>query len=71
VEITSWTASYSDTGVLGEAAKATAEKGKAAYDEAVKHLCGFIDEWHAQPAPTRHEPHAQKPTIPMPWGQAV
>ena len=71
VEITSWTASYSDTGVLGEAAKATADKGKAAFNEAVKHLCEFIDEWHAQPAPTRHEPHAQKPTIPMPWGQAV
>ena len=45
VEITSWTASYSVTGVLGEAAKATAEKGKAAYDEAVKHMCEFIDEW--------------------------
>jgi creatinine amidohydrolase len=71
VEITSWTASYSDTGVLGEAAKATAEKGKAAYEEAVKHLSGFIDEWHSQPAPTRHEAHAKKPTIPMPWGQAV
>ncbi len=71
VEITSWTASYSDTGVLGEAAKATAEKGKAAYEEAVKHLSGFIDEWHSQPAPTRHEAHAQKPTIPMPWDQAV
>jgi creatinine amidohydrolase len=70
INITSWTASYSDTGVLGDAEKGTAEKGKAAFEEAVKHLCGFIDEWHPQPPPSRHEAHAQKPTIPMPWSQA-
>ena len=71
VEITSWTASYSETGVLGAAELATAEKGKVAFEEAVKNLCGFIDEWHAQPPPIRHEAHARKPTIPMPWDQAV
>lgn len=69
VEVTSWTASYSDSGVLGEAELATAEKGKAAFEEAVTRLCEFIDEWYDKPAPTRKENHAQEPTMPMPWGQ--
>jgi len=38
----SWTSSYSDTGVLGEAELATAEKGKQAYEEAVKQLVRFV-----------------------------
>jgi creatinine amidohydrolase len=69
VHVTSWTASYSDTGVLGEAEWATAEKGKAAFDEAVKQLCAFIREWSEVPTPTRKENHRLRPTIPMPWGQ--
>lgn len=69
VEVTSWTSSYSESGVLGEAELATAEKGKAAFEEAVTRLCEFIDEWWAKPAPTRKENHAVEPTMPMPWGQ--
>ncbi len=69
VQITSWTSSYSETGVLGAAELATAEKGKEAFEEAVTQLCEFIEEWASVPAPARCEPHQQKPTIPMPWGQ--
>lgn len=69
MQITSWTSSYSETGVLGEAELATAEKGKVAFEEAVKQLCAFLEEWSAAPAPTRKENHATPPTIPMPWGQ--
>src|SRR5688572_31272801 len=34
--------SYSETGVLGDAALASAEKGREAYEEAVKQLARFI-----------------------------
>ena len=39
--IVSWTSSYSDTGVLGEAELATAEKGRRAFEEVVKQLSRF------------------------------
>jgi creatinine amidohydrolase len=68
-QVTSWTASYSETGVLGEAELATPEKGKEAFEEAVNRLCEFIEEWQRVPAPTRKENHRREPTIPMPWGQ--
>ncbi|MEK6239723.1 MAG: creatininase family protein, partial [Planctomycetales bacterium] len=70
VNVTSWTASYSETGVLGDAELATAEKGKAAFEEAVLRLCEFIKEWSAVPVPTRKENHRRPPTIPLPWGQS-
>jgi len=69
VQVTSWTASYSETGVLGEAELATAEKGRAAFEETVIRLCEFIDEWSNVEAPTRKENHNPAPTIPMPWKQ--
>ncbi|MBX3412215.1 MAG: creatininase family protein [Pirellulales bacterium] len=70
VSVTSWTASYSDTGVLGDAELATAEKGRQAFEEAVTRLGEFIDEWYGRPAPPRKETHTVEPTMPMPWGQA-
>jgi creatinine amidohydrolase len=70
-KITSWTSSYSETGVLGAAELATADKGKRAFEEAVNRLCEFIDEWYDLPAPTRNENHAVPPTFPMPWGQSA
>lgn len=70
VAVTSWTASYSESGVLGEAELATPEKGRIAFEEAVTRLVEFIHEWHAVPAPTRKESHTSEPSIPMPWGQA-
>lgn len=69
MQVTSWTASYSATGVLGDAELATPAKGKEAFDEAVKQLCAFLEEWSQTPAPTRYQPHSQAPTFPMPWGQ--
>ena len=40
--VVSWTSSYSKTGVLGDAELATAEKGKAAYEEAVRQLARLV-----------------------------
>jgi creatinine amidohydrolase len=65
----SWTSSYSDTGVLGEAELATAEKGKTAYEEAAKQLARFVTWWKDRPKDKRKDRHRKPPTMPIPWGQ--
>ncbi len=65
----SWTSSYSDTGVLGEPELATAEKGRQAYEEAVKQLVRFIHYFHDRPRDPRRDHHRRPPSIPLPWGQ--
>jgi creatinine amidohydrolase len=67
--IVSWTSSYSDTGVLGEAELASVEKGKAAYDEAVKQLVRLVTWFKDRPKDERQSHHRQPPTMPMPWRQ--
>ena len=37
-----WTSQYSDSGVMGEAEKATAEKGKIVFEEASRNLAEFV-----------------------------
>jgi len=65
----SWTSSYTETGVLGEAEKASAEKGRAAYEEAVKQLVRFVSWFKDRPKDPRRDLHRRPPTMPMPWGQ--
>jgi creatinine amidohydrolase len=67
--LTSWTSSYSDSGVLGEAELATAAKGKIVHDEAVKQLVKFITWFKDRPKDQRKDRHRKLPTMPMPWGQ--
>lgn len=67
--IVSWTSSYSDSGVLGAAELATAEKGKRAYDEAVKQLTTLVSWFKDRPKDERKDRHRVPPTMPMPWGQ--
>src|SRR5436305_1227056 len=67
--VISWTSSYTDSGVLGEAELATAEKGRVAYEEAVKQLVRFVTWWKERPKDQRTEQHAKRPTIPTPWNQ--
>jgi creatinine amidohydrolase len=69
--IVSWTSSYSDTGVLGEAELGTAEKGQEVYEEAVKQLCRFVDWFKDRPKDVRKSLHRKPPTMPMPWGQTT
>ena len=57
--VISWTSSYSDTGVLGDAELATATKGQQVYEEAVKQLAQFVTWWKG---PT--EGRAQGPAPP-------
>ncbi|MBL8850597.1 MAG: creatininase family protein [Planctomycetaceae bacterium] len=67
--VVSWTSSYSETGVLGEAELATKEKGKRAYDEAVKQLATFARWFKSRPKDQRRDLHRNPPTMPIPWGQ--
>ncbi|MDE0734860.1 MAG: creatininase family protein [Pirellulaceae bacterium] len=67
--LTSWTSSYSETGVLGDAEAATAEKGKAAYEEAVRQLANIVNWFKERPCDQRRENHRRPPTMPIPWKQ--
>lgn len=67
----SWTASYSDSGVLGEAELATKEKGKRALEEAANQLSRLCAEFRACPKPPRGDHHDPLPTMPLPWGQGA
>ncbi len=66
--IVSWTSSYSETGVLGDAEKATKEKGQRAFEEAVKQLCCFVDYFRDRPIDVRHAEQRRR-TMPIPWDQ--
>lgn len=60
-----WTSQYSDTGVIGEAEKATAEKGRIVFEEASANLAQFIGEYHAQRIEPRQRHQAEEPTFPL------
>ena len=68
--LTTWTSSYSETGVLGAADLGTAAKGKAVVEEAAKQLARLVQEFAARPKHPRVDHHRVKPTMPMPWEQA-
>ena len=67
--LVSWTSSYSQSGVIGDAELATAEKGHQAYEEAVKQLGRFVEWFKDRPVDPRGDRHRTPPTMPMPWGQ--
>ena len=60
-----WTSQYSDTGVLGDAEKATAEKGRIVFEEASRNLAEFIAEYHTMKIEKRTQHQAQEPTFPL------
>lgn len=65
----SWTSSYTESGVLGEAELATAEKGKQVFEEAVKQMVRFVTWFKDRPKDQRRDLHRKPPTMPIPWGQ--
>jgi creatinine amidohydrolase len=67
--IISWTSSYTGSGVIGDAELATAEKGKEAYDEAVKQLVRFVTWFKDRPKDARRDRHRRPPSMPLPWNQ--
>ncbi|MDP6467334.1 MAG: creatininase family protein [Pirellulaceae bacterium] len=67
--VISWTSSYSETGVLGDAELANPEKGRQAYQEAVRQLIRFVTWFKDRTKDQRHDHHQKPPTMPIPWGQ--
>jgi creatinine amidohydrolase len=65
----SWTSSYSESGVLGDAELASAKKGQQAYEEAVKQLVRFITWFKSRRKDKRRDRHRKRPTMPLPWNQ--
>ena len=60
-----WTSQYSDSGVMGEAEKATAEKGRIVFEEASKNLAEFIVEYRARKIAPRTPHQDPPPTFPL------
>jgi creatinine amidohydrolase len=67
--VVSWTSSYSESGVLGEAELATEEKGRQAYEEAVRQLARYVSWFKDRPKDQRRDRHRTPPTMPIAWGQ--
>jgi creatinine amidohydrolase len=67
--LVSWTSSYTQSGVIGDAELATEEKGREAYEEAVRQLVRFVRWFQARPVDPRGDRHRTPPTMPLPWGQ--
>ena len=65
----SWTSSYSETGVLGDAELATAEKGREAYEEAVKQLVRLVTLVQGPPQGPAPRPPPPPADHADPWGQ--
>jgi len=66
--IITWTSSYTESGVCGESELATEEKGREAFEEAVKQLTLLVKFFHDRATGPRKPHHARKPDMPMPWG---
>jgi creatinine amidohydrolase len=60
-----WTSQYSDSGVMGEAEKATAEKGKIVFEESSRNLAEFVEEYYHRKIEERTQHQAQDPTFPL------
>lgn len=67
--VVSWTSSYSESGVLGEAELASVEKGRQVYEEAVNQLVNYVTWFKDRPQDQRRDRHRVPPTMPIPWGQ--
>jgi creatinine amidohydrolase len=52
-----WWSSFSETGVQGDASKATAEKGKALFEAATEEIAAFVTELRGLPIPKRRDHH--------------
>jgi creatinine amidohydrolase len=63
-----WTSTYTKTGVIGEADKGTAEKGRRVFDHAVTRMLEMVRWFRTRPAPPRRDHHAVAPTFPLPFG---
>ncbi len=57
LKVMPWWSSFSESGVQGDATKATAEKGRILFDTAVDEIASFVTELRTMPLPTRKDRH--------------
>ncbi len=57
LKVMPWWSSFSESGVQGDATKATAAKGKALFEAAVSEVVSFVGELRAMPLPKRRDHH--------------
>lgn len=66
VSVVGWTSAAGTNGTFGRADLGTAEKGKLVFEETVKQLLAFVEEFHQQPYNPRVDHHKAPPTTPVP-----
>lgn len=66
--IVEWTSTYTNSGVIGEAARATAEKGRHVFEHAVAQMVEMVRWFRTRPRPERRDHHAVPPTFALPFG---
>ena len=66
VSVTSWTSEYTDSGICGDAVLATPEKGKVLFDEAVKNLIEWSNEFYNRNPMSRKDHHTSQPLSDLP-----
>jgi creatinine amidohydrolase/Fe(II)-dependent formamide hydrolase-like protein len=66
VPVFEWSSTFLENGIFGQAMLATAEKGRLIFEETVKHLVNFAEEFQNRPARSRVDHHTLKPTSPLP-----
>jgi creatinine amidohydrolase len=52
-----WWSSFSESGVQGDATRATAAKGEALFEAATEEIAGFATELRSLPLPQRKDHH--------------
>ena len=52
-----WWSSFSESGVQGDATRATAAKGGALFEAATEEIAGFVRELRGLPLPERRDLH--------------
>jgi creatinine amidohydrolase/Fe(II)-dependent formamide hydrolase-like protein len=52
-----WWSSFSESGVQGDATRATAEKGRALYEAATEEIAAYVRELRDLPLPERRDLH--------------
>lgn len=57
LKVMPWWSSFSDSGVQGDATKATAAKGKALFDAAADEIASYVRELRGTPLPQRKDHH--------------
>ena len=62
----SWTSTYTPDGTMGNPSMATADKGKAVFEETVTNLIEFAEEFADREFLPRTDHHQSPPTMPPP-----